>query len=93
LCEILLDAKASTVASMQVTFNRKPPLCIVPNVKSLLLGEAKARIRNHDCGFGKVRRTFSLTKQKGRVISQTPVVGWRREQGAKVNLLVGKGRR
>lgn len=79
--------------TVQVTFNVKPPRCIVPNVKGLPLAEAKARLKGHDCGVGKIRYAFSLRRQKARVLSQDPLFGWTREQGAKVNLLVGKERR
>jgi hypothetical protein len=78
--------------TVQVTFNLKPR-CVVPDVKGLPLIEAKARLRGRHCGVGTIRYAFSLRRQQGHVISQNPVFGWTREQGAKVNLLVGKGRR
>lgn len=79
--------------TVQVTFNLRPPRCVVPNVKGLPLAETKVRLRSLHCGVGKIRHAFSLRRQKGHVISQNPLFGWTREQGAKVNLLVGKGRR
>ena len=92
-CQIFLGDFSGTAVSAQVTFDRSPPLCVVPNVKSMPLAEAEAQIRNHHCAVGKVKHTFSLKVQKGRVVAQTPLAGWRREQGANVNLLVGKGKR
>jgi hypothetical protein len=70
-----------------------PPSCIVPGVKGKTLARAKALISKAHCGVGKVRKAPSRKAQRGRVISQNPRAGWKREQGAKVNLVVGTGRR
>jgi len=83
-------------ASVQATFHLNPPpapLCTVPDVEGRTLAAAEARIRNHHCGVGRVRHVFSRQLQKGRVISQSPPAGWQREQGARVKLVVSKGRR
>jgi hypothetical protein len=93
-CEFTLDASLGP-ASIQATFNSiRPALrCTVPRVEGRILWKAETRIRETHCSVGKVTHTSSREAQKGRVISQKPKAGWQRAQGAKVNLIVGKGRR
>ncbi|HJU36504.1 MAG TPA: PASTA domain-containing protein [Gaiellaceae bacterium] len=95
-CELTLDDSFGTTVSLQATFTRlpsPPPHCTVPGLKGKTLARAKVFLRASHCGVGKVRYSFSRNVEKGRVISQNPLAGWHREQGAKVNLVVGKGRR
>ena len=94
-CNIFLDDSIGTSVSVQATFTplpSPPPRCTVPGLKGRTLARAKIFLRESHCGVGKVRYAFSRNVQKGRVISQNPLHGWHREQGAKVNLVVGKGR-
>jgi len=70
-----------------------PPRCTVPGLKGKTLARAKVFLKESHCGVGKVRYAFSRNVRKGRVISQNPLHGWQQEQGAKVDLVVGKGRR
>jgi hypothetical protein len=94
-CEFTLDDSFGTAVSVQATFTYgpSPPPCTVPGLKGRTLARAKVFLEESHCGVGKVRYAFSREVQKGRVISQNPLVGWQREKGAKVNLVVGKGRR
>jgi hypothetical protein len=69
------------------------PNCVVPRVKGKALKSAEHAVRAHDCGLGKIEHAASRTVKKGRVISQRPKPGRRLQNGARVNLVVSKGRR
>jgi beta-lactam-binding protein with PASTA domain len=66
---------------------------VVPNVIGNTLGRAKSRIRNRHCRVGQVTRKFSSRRLKGHVLRQSPRAGRRLANGARVNLVVGKGPR
>jgi len=55
------------------------------------LGAAKTRIKRAHCRVGKITRKHSSARKKGKVIGQSPRAGRRLANGAKVNLVVGKG--
>lgn len=67
--------------------------CVVPSVKGKSLGAAKSALRRKGCGLGTVQRSFSTTVPRQHVISQHPHAGAHRPAGAKVSLLVSKGKR
>jgi hypothetical protein len=71
----------------------KAPPCVVPRLKGKTLRTAKRSIRAHSCSVGRIRHAASRRIKKGRVISQRPRAGSRRQYLAKVNLVVSKGRR
>jgi beta-lactam-binding protein with PASTA domain len=56
------------------------------------LGTAKTRIRHAHCRVGKITRKASSARLKNHVLHQSPRAGRRLANGAKVNLVVGKGR-
>ena len=60
-------------------------------MKGKTLAAAKAAISAAHCSTGKVSRAFSKTV-KGRVLSQSPAAGKKLAEGAKVNLVVSKGK-
>jgi hypothetical protein len=91
-CQIALSSSTGD-ASVQVTFDAKPLACVVPGVEGRALARAKTAIRRSLCAVGKVRRAFSGKVKKGRVISQSPRAHSRLKRGAKVDLIVSKGRR
>jgi beta-lactam-binding protein with PASTA domain len=66
---------------------------VVPNVIHNTLGRAKSRIRHGNCRVGQVTRKFSSRRLKGHVIRQAPRGGRHLANGARVNLVVGTGRR
>jgi PASTA domain/Divergent InlB B-repeat domain len=70
----------------------KQPKCVVPNVKGKTVSAAKRALKSHACTVGKVRRMSSRKIKKGRVISEKPKAGARLRHGAKVNLVVSRGR-
>jgi PASTA domain-containing protein len=67
--------------------------CVVPKLKGKKLKAAKRALKTHSCSLGKVKRFFSTTVKKGRVISERPKPGKRLRHGAKVRLTISKGRR
>jgi hypothetical protein len=69
------------------------PACVVPKVRGKTLARAKAAIKSHHCHVGKIRRAFSKHVRKGRVISQKPKPHRVLRNGARVNLVVSRGRR
>jgi subtilisin-like proprotein convertase family protein len=66
--------------------------CLVPNVRGKTLRAARRTLRRAHCSVGRVRYARSA-RGRGRVISQSPRPAVRRPLGAKVNLVVSKGRR
>jgi beta-lactam-binding protein with PASTA domain len=82
---------------VMATFQRKltpPPIrCVVPRVRGKLLAAARRAITRAHCSTGKVTRAYSPRVGKGRVISQKPPAGRKLRKGAKVSLVVSRGRR
>jgi hypothetical protein len=66
--------------------------CIVPKVVGKTLGAAKRAIKAHNCRIGKIKHAFSTKVKKGHVVSQKPKPNRRLRPGAKVNLVVSKGK-
>jgi alpha-tubulin suppressor-like RCC1 family protein len=66
--------------------------CIVPRVIALNLAQARAKLSAATCTAGKVSRRYS-SKRKGRVLAQAPAAGTRLAGGARVALVVSKGRK
>jgi beta-lactam-binding protein with PASTA domain len=66
--------------------------CVVPRVKGKNLKAAKRTIKAHSCRVGKIRHAFSANVKKGHVISQIPRPRSVRKHGARVSLIVSKGR-
>jgi hypothetical protein len=89
-CQVNTGISDQTVTA---NFELLSSACIVPGVKGKTLARAKTLIKRAHCTVGKVRKAPSRKAQRGRVISQNPRAGWQRAQGARVNLVVGKGRR
>jgi hypothetical protein len=67
--------------------------CVVPSVVGKTLAAAKAAIRRGHCRTGLITRARSATVPRGRVLSQRPAPGRRLANGARVNLVVSRGRR
>lgn len=67
--------------------------CKVPNVKKLTLAAAKRELKAGDCAVGKVKYAASPKLKKGLVISQSQRPGKTLKAGAKINLVVSRGKR
>jgi hypothetical protein len=68
-------------------------LCTVPDVKWKMLRAAKRTMARADCRVGKIRRAYSKTVKRGRVISQKPEPGTVLPTLGKVSLVVSRGRK
>jgi len=88
--------KAFCVLSMQAgrsvaaTFLKD---CVVPKLRGKSLSRARGALLAHDCTVGTITRVSSTTVKRGHVISQTPIPGRQRLHGARVSLVISKGRR
>jgi plastocyanin len=71
---------------------RKARRCVVPRVVGRPLARARRMLVRAHCRTGKISRRFSR-KVLGRVVSQRPRAGVRRPVGARVDLVVSRGRR
>ena len=65
----------------------------MPNVVGKTLSAARRALARKHCRLGRIGHAFSTKRKKGLVISQKPRAGARRASGAKVNVVVSKGRR
>jgi len=74
------------------TLQSSAPICLVPKLKGKTLAGAKSALTQANCKVGKVTRKYAKAK-KGRVISQRPKPGTNLAAGAKVNLVVSKGKK
>jgi hypothetical protein len=68
-------------------------VCVVPDLKGKSLSAAKRDIRRSHCKVGAVTQVFSTTTTRGKVVSQSPGRGERLKDGARVALVVSKGKR
>ena len=85
--------------TVSVLLNR-PGLCTVQDVEGKTLQTAKRTLARANCGVGKITRTYKkLTRTykervgRGRVISQRPTFGAVLPRGAKVHVVVSRGKR
>ena len=67
-------------------------ICAVPNLKGTALPRARRAIARAGCRVGKLRRVYSETIKRGRVLSQKPGFGAVLLNGGKVNLVISLGR-
>lgn len=67
--------------------------CIVPALRGAPLATARRRIARARCRVGMIRRTYSARVRVGRIVGQSPAGGRRVNVGARVSLVVSRGRR
>jgi hypothetical protein len=79
-------------SSLHVLINT-PGFCNVQSVVGMTPVAAKQQILRGNCRAGKVSRLYSKSVKRGRVISQKPRFGAVLPGGAKVNLVISRGRR
>lgn len=98
-CSVVMTAARSAGASFVAAPPPPPPppvtkpKCVVPKVLGKTLTKAKAAIKKGRCRTGKVTRAYSKRMKKGRVLAQRPKAGKRLVNGAKVNLVLSRGKR
>jgi uncharacterized repeat protein (TIGR02543 family) len=66
--------------------------CVVPKVIRRTVTVAKAVLKAAHCSLGRRGLAYSKSIAKGRIVSQSPRPGTRREIGSPVNVVVSKGR-
>jgi hypothetical protein len=86
----LATANGNNTISVSVN---TPGLCTVQNVKGVGLQTAKRKLARANCLVAKVKRSYSKTVKRGRVISQKPQFGAVLPGRGKVDLVVSRGRR
>jgi hypothetical protein len=84
---------APPTTNEEPVFAPTPKKCVVPNVKNRTLVSATSKLARARCRLGRVRRVFSDTVEKDRVISQSRKPGKKLPQRARVNLVVSRGAR
>jgi hypothetical protein len=92
-CTLTMNSATTVTADFKTTGG--PPVvkqCVVPKLKGKTLKSAKRSLKSRHCRLGKVKKAFSSKVKKGRVISQKPKPGKRLRNGAKVNLVLSKGK-
>ena len=89
-CSVTMSQARAVSATF--TLQSSAPVCLVPRVKGKTLASAKSALAQAHCKAGKVTKKFSKVK-KGRVVSQRPKPGTNLAAGAKVNLVISKGRK
>lgn len=89
-CTVTMSQARSVTATF--TLQGSAPVCLVPKLKGKTLAAARSALASAHCTAGKVTKKFSRVK-KGHVLSQSPAAGANRAAGAKVNLVVSKGKK
>jgi hypothetical protein len=66
--------------------------CHVPNVRGESVGGARTALRRANCALGSTKKAYSRHVKRGHVISQSHKPGTTLAAGAKVNVVVSKGK-
>jgi subtilisin family serine protease len=69
------------------------PFCNVPRLRGLTLVGAKRQLVKRGCALGRVTRAYSRRVGRGRVIAQKRAPGLRLARGAKIAVVLSRGRR
>jgi PASTA domain/FG-GAP-like repeat len=86
-------ATANSVANSVSVLANTTGLCTVPKVTGMTLPAARSATARAGCHVGKIRRAYSKTVKRGRVISQKPKPGTVLPNGGKVDLVASLGRK
>ena len=70
-----------------------PSVCSVPRLRGLTLVAAKRLLAKRGCALGRVSRVRSRRVARGRVVAQKPAPGLRLARGARVRVVLSRGRR
>jgi serine/threonine-protein kinase len=70
-----------------------PARCVVPRLAGKTVLRAKVLLRQRGCRLGAVGRAWSRSVKAGRILAQRPRAGSRLAVGAKVRVVVSRGRR
>jgi hypothetical protein len=91
--DLVTANNVSDVSNSVTVLLAKPGRCNVQDVVKLTLAAAKASLARGHCSVGVVRSAYSKTMQRGRVVAERPVFGAVLPGGAKVTLVLSRGRR
>jgi hypothetical protein len=84
---------SDTVTIGPFSIRATPPVCNVPRLRGLTLVGAKRQLTKRGCALGRLRRAYSPRVRRGRVIAQKPGPGLRLRRGAKISVVLSRGRR
>jgi hypothetical protein len=87
------NADFNAAISVARSFAITKAKCTVPRIIGKTLTAAKVALKQKHCSIGKVSRGYSRTTKKGRVSSQSRRAGQVLANGAKVSVVVSRGRR
>jgi serine/threonine-protein kinase len=85
-------AEVKRGTDVTVTVSKGPERYAAPNVVKKSEAEARDQIKAQKLTVGSVKQSYSETVDSGLVISSDPKAGTSLKRGAKVNLVVSKGR-
>ena len=69
------------------------PVCTVPRLRGQTLIRAKRSLAKQGCKLGRVSKSYSRRVRRGRVVGQRPGPGLRLRRGAKIAVVLSRGRR
>jgi subtilisin family serine protease len=84
---------SDTVSVGPFSIKSTPARCSVPRLRGLTLAAAKRVLVKKGCRLGRVTKARSRRVGRGRVIAQKPAPGLRLARGARVRIVLSKGRR
>jgi hypothetical protein len=84
---------SDTVSLGPFSIRGEPTACVVPRLRGLTLVGAKRLLAKRGCSLGRVTRVRSRRVSRGRVVAQRPAPGLRRARGARVAVVLSRGRR
>ena len=84
---------ATFVPDIRYAVAGAPVRCVVPRLRGKTIGAARRALTQSHCALGKVSFTYASRLARGRIASQSPRPGARRQSGALVNVVVSRGRR
>jgi hypothetical protein len=93
VCKLTMKNSHAVTATFVLKQTAAAAACVVPRLKGASIAAARRTVARRHCSVGRITRAYSRTVKIGRVISQTPRPGARRAKGAKISLVVSRGRR
>jgi thermitase len=84
---------SDTVSLGPFSIRGGPTACAVPRLRGLTLVAAKRLLVKRGCALGRVSRVRSRRVARGRVVAQRPAPGIRLARGARVRVILSRGRR
>ena len=92
--DLSVDPSASAHATLKTKAAPPPPKkgCVVPKLRGDSLGAAKRALRRAHCALGKVTRKASGKVRKGHVISSRPGKDAHRKRGARIAIVLSRGK-